>query len=173
MSFPKHLALGDRPASETPCRRIRALLFGLLAFLGALLAGPSVLGQTASRANASLRVTVNVVPVVQTRPSDQGNKLILIPALSTPRGGVILVWPEGWESLSLIEEKRKLTESGWESARPAISSTAAETCAGWCGQEVLAAFSSKLGNQGKASAPGHDKDQRSESLLLTHTVVPH
>jgi hypothetical protein len=173
MSFPKHLGLGDRPVSETPCKIIQALLLALVAFLAALLAGPSVLGQTASRANASLRITVNVVPVVQTQPSDQGNKLILIPALSTPRGGVILVWPEGWESLTLIEEKRKLTESGWESARPAISSTAAETCAGWRVQEVLAAFSSKLRNQGKASAPGQDTDERSEALLLTQTVVPH
>ena len=173
MSFPKHLALGDRPVSETPCKRIQALLLALLAFLGPLLAGPSVLGQTASRANASLRVTVNVVPVVQTQPSDQGNKLIPIHALSTPRGGVILVWPKGWESLTLIDEKRRLTESGWGSACPAISSTAAETCADWCEQEVLAAFSSKLRNQGKASAPGHDTDEGSEVLLLTHTVVPH
>jgi hypothetical protein len=160
--------LQDRLWSN-PARNVRALLFAPLVFLGLALSTPGVRAQTGNRANASLRVTVNVVPAIQAGLSPQRDMSAL--ARTMPAGDVLLLWPERWTPLTSIEEVRKLSESAWDSAHTAPSVFSAETHAAGDGGPVMA-FCSRSGNQGDASAPAQGIVEGSDALVVTQTVVP-
>ncbi len=163
-------AVGSEALWKRAVKSIRPFVLAPLVFLGLALSALSASGQTAGRAAVSLRVTVNVVPVIQIRSSDQIDKWILIRQTPTPSGGALLVLPMRGASLTLIEEVRKLSESSWQSELCAGSAISAERGADSGGEQVMA-FSERSRSQGKVRPPARGKVEQREAVLLTRTVV--
>ena len=112
------LAFPQVPDSSHPqafekrlCKISRAvLLFPLLPLLSA----PCGLAQNGHRANANLRITVNVVPVVFPVPQDHRASARWVKPLPGLAEGIVLDSSAGPSSLMLAEEVRKLSETGWD-----------------------------------------------------------
>ena len=178
MTFPNRPLRASRPWPRVPRTGlgkampfVRAAALSFLVFSGLVFSTSGVCGQTGHQASATLRITVNVVPTVQTGLSGHRGELILRHPMTPPSVGGLLVWPERTAPLTSIEEVRKLSDSPWEwgrSAIPAISGKALVNSGGYDTTEFSALPAQPVNTKDSA----HETKEPSNSLILTRTIVP-
>lgn len=134
-----------------------------------VLAAPPVFAQTRHQGNARLQIIVNVVPVVLNAPSIQGEPTILLESPRMISEGVLLHLPAAFDSLTSIEEFRKLSDLGWDSRHsPSLSPS---TSSRPDGREPRASVLGR-GNERGWTEPEFESAAQSESLVHTSTIVP-
>ena len=107
-------------AFEKRLSKVARTSVALLCPLLPLLSAPCALAQTGHRANANLRISVNVIPVVFPVPQDHRANAWWLNPLPGQSGGIVLDSFAGPPSLTLAEEVRKLSETGWDALYPAV-----------------------------------------------------
>jgi hypothetical protein len=160
-SYPQ--AFEKRHSKITPVSM--AVLFPLLPLLSA----PCGLAQAAHRANANLRISVNVVPVVFPVPQDHRASAWWVNPLPGLPEGIVLDSSAGPPSLTLAEEVRKLSETGWDTwhltASPLPSQLRAEVARRLVGFSPRDADSQSVIDRPRFTG-------RDEAVVRTRIVVP-
>lgn len=127
-------------------------------------------GQTSNRAVVTLRVSVNVVPAVQTASQAEVSRTTLIGQSRTLSPGAVLIWSEASSHLPEIVEVRNLAKTVW-------GAELQEQAAAFTGAESAHQRSprSKANQQdGSAATPSgvrHAAGDADQAQLLTRTVL--
>lgn len=127
-------------------------------------------GQTSNRAVGTLRVSVNVVPAVQTASQAEVSRTTLISQSRTLSPGAVLIWSEASSHLPEIVEVRNLANTIW-------GAELQEQVAAFTGAESAHQRSpkSKANQQdGSAATPSgvrHAAGDADQAQLLTRTVL--
>jgi len=142
----------------------------LLWVLGVLPSAHPLAAQSHDRVVVSLRVSVNVVPAVQTRSPQRGNKPLGKPQPLTSSSDATLHWLEGDSAYTSIEEVRDLCDTFWGSellARRAGS--VASTSSGRGSQE--SGVKGRNERSVALTAVGPFPALRNQARLVTRTFV--
>lgn len=156
-------------ALEKRLSKVHRASMAVLLPLLPLLSAPCGLAQTTHRANANLRISVNVVPVVFPVPQDHRASAWWVNPLPGLSEGIALDSSAGPPSLTLAEEVRKLSETGWD-AWPLAASPHPSRSRSEFARRVEALSPWGTDSQSVSDRPGFAG--REEAVVRTRIAVP-